>query len=124
MTDVYIPGAPGAFRIIPSHPEYGISETGEVINVATYRPLPVYLDADDKKKLVIYSIDPESRRNSRMVVTVEDLLKEAFDPVTSKTTQSEMAFVINALAEDAAFARGMTKTAVIAEAISEYQKQR
>jgi hypothetical protein len=35
MTETYVPGFPNPFRVVPSRPNYAISEQGEVLSIRT-----------------------------------------------------------------------------------------
>ena len=83
---------PKGYRIVPSYPDYAISEKGEVLNVRTHYLLAPWKDSDGEEKLVIYTIDKESNRNRRTVVKVSDMIQEAaeFD-----ATQNRYSVTVN-----------------------------
>lgn len=75
---------PTGFRIIPSHPEFAISEGGEVLNIATGRRLIPF-----HGRAVFHDSDVD--RVTPVTTRVEDLIAEAFPeevPMFATTTDS------------------------------------
>jgi len=68
---------PKGYRVVPSHPDFAVTENGEVINVHTHYLLAPWKDSDGEENLVIYQF--VSGQNRRTVVKVSDMVKEAND---------------------------------------------
>lgn len=70
---------PKGYKVVPSYPDYAVSDKGEVLNVRTHYQLAPFSGSDGEDSLVIYTIDPESHKNRRTVVKVSDMIKDAND---------------------------------------------
>lgn len=88
MTDTYFPGIPGTFRVVPTHPEYAVTEVGEVLNLTNNQLQFPWEDSDGEDKLIIYVVDDETGRTRRTAIKVSDMVKSAFTFTPKDETQT------------------------------------
>jgi len=69
MTDIYLPGIPDVFRIIPRKPEYAIAKTGQVLNLRTNK---LMTPKDDSRTII------DREETPGRLHEVDVLIKEVF----------------------------------------------